>query len=181
MESERRRALDWLRERGTELERQVDLLYNPPDAHFAPRFGLPPRVGCQGTTRDGRPCAAHAAIIGASGYCHWHDPALGDFRAAWCDERRGAPRALRWWIKTAGRIGHARSPQVETHPDLPAPLPPLDLVGVTPGQRRAVIALLSSPTGRTYAEAANALGIHGAACTATCHGSGPHTPRCTPL
>jgi hypothetical protein len=59
----------WLRDRGQILERQVDLLYNPPGAHFAPRYGIPPRVGCRATRRDGRPCAAHAAIVGASGYC----------------------------------------------------------------------------------------------------------------
>jgi hypothetical protein len=82
MEPERQRALDWLRERGQGLERQVDLLYNPPGALFSRRLGLPPRVGCQGTTRDGRPCAAHAAIIGPTGYCHWHDPALAVHRIA---------------------------------------------------------------------------------------------------
>ena len=87
MEPERQRALDWLRERGTALEREVDLLYNPPGALFSHRFGIPPRVGCKGTTRDGRPCAAHAAIVGDSGYCHWHDPALAVHRIAWCNGR----------------------------------------------------------------------------------------------
>jgi uncharacterized protein (DUF2237 family) len=117
-------------------------------------------MGCRGVTRDGRPCAAHAAIIGESGYCHWHDPALGDERAAWCNERRGSPRALRWWVKAAKLTGHALSPQVATHPDLTSPLPPLDLAGVTPGQCRAVVALLAIPTGCTYTEAAEAMGIH---------------------
>lgn len=153
-------VLDWLRERGQALEREIDLLYNPPGVHFSPRFGLPPRVGCKGTTRDGRPCAAHAAIIGPTGFCHWHDPALDVHRVAWRNERRGSPRVLRRWVKVAAYTGHALSLQPETHPELPAPLPPLDLADVTPGQRRAVIALLASPTGCTDAEAADALGIH---------------------
>jgi hypothetical protein len=55
--------------------------------------------------------------------------------------------------------GYALPPQVTIHLDSHPALPPLDLAGVTPGQHRAVVALLSSLTGHTYAETADALGI----------------------
>jgi hypothetical protein len=134
-----------------------------------PALRHPPACGLPG----------HAAIVGPTGYCHWHDPALGVMRQAWCEGRRG-PRDLRWWMKVAKPTGHAPSLQWETHPDFPAPLPPLDLAGVTPDQRRAVIALLSSPTAPTPRRPAR-WGSMWAACTGISGDSGPHSPRCTPL
>ncbi|HEY8598930.1 MAG TPA: hypothetical protein VIL85_10900 [Thermomicrobiales bacterium] len=117
-------------------------------------------MGCKGTTRDGRPCAAHAAILGASGYCHWHDPALGAKRVGWGEGRKGA-RWLRWFARVAPKAGHAITERGNVHPDCGAsPLPPLDLVGIPAGQRRVIVALLAEPTGRTYPATAAALGLH---------------------
>jgi len=150
---------EW-RERGRDLDQLSDLFYCPPGSRFTTRYGLPPRVGCQGTTRDGRPCAAHPAIIGASGYCHWHDPDLETERAAWAEGRKGS-RLLRWFARIAPEACHAIAVQGNVHPvSAPAPLPPLDLADTPDGQRRVIIALLAAPEGRTYPATAAALGIH---------------------
>jgi hypothetical protein len=159
-ETARDQLLALWRERSQDLERQVDLLYCPPGSLFTTRYGLPPRVGCKGTTRDGRACAAHAAIIGPTGYCHWHDPSLGEERAAWAEGRRGS-RLLRWFVRIAPEACHAITVQVAVHPDaVYTALPPLDLVGIPDGQRRVITALLAEPGGRTYPATAAALGLH---------------------
>jgi hypothetical protein len=160
MEPERKQLLTLWSERSQDLERQVDLLYCPPGSHFTTRYGFPPRVGCKGTTRDGRPCVAHAAIIGPTGYCHWHDPALGIERAAWAKGRKGS-RLLRWFARIAPEACHAIMARVDVHPvPVSAALPPLDLAGIPEGQRRVIIALLTESTGRTYPATAAALGLH---------------------
>jgi len=148
------------RERGRDLDRLSDLLYCPPGSRFTARYGLPPRVGCRGTTRDGRPCAAHAAIIGATGYCHWHDPALGAERRAWAVGRQGS-RFLRWFARIAPEACHAITVPGDVHPArAERALPPLDLADVPEGQRRVIVALLAEPEGRTYPATAAALGLH---------------------
>lgn len=157
----RDRLLAEWNQHGQDLDRLSDLLYCPPGSRFTTRYGLPPRVGCQGTTRDGRPCAAHAAIIGPTGYCHWHDPDLGMERAAWAAGRQGS-RLLRWFARIAPEACQAIVVQDDVHPDSvsTAPLPPLDLVGVPDGQRRVLVALLAEPEGRTYPATAATLGLH---------------------
>ncbi len=156
----RAEMLAHLAARRDELGHMLDALDCPPGAPFPARFGLPPHMPCQGITRRGTPCAAPAAIIGATGYCPWHDPELAIERRAWCAARRGS-RHLRWFAHIAARYGgQSITPQVATHPDpVTAPLPALDLAALPVGQRRAVTALLAVPEGRTYAEAAAALGL----------------------
>jgi hypothetical protein len=160
MEPERQQLIALWSERSQDLDRLRDRLYCPPGAPFPARFGLRPRVGCKGTTRDGRPCAAHAAIIGATGYCHWHDPALGEERTVWAEGRKGS-RLLRWFARIAPEACHAITQRVDVRPDAVYPaLPPLDLSGLPGGQRRVIVALLAEPTGRTYPATATALGLH---------------------
>lgn len=135
-----------LRQRGDDPGRLLDAPGCPPGAPFP--------------ARDGRSCAAHAASIGATGYCHWHDPALGLERAAWAEGRKGA-RRLRRFARIAPEACHAIPVQGAVHPALDdASLPPLDLAGIPDGQRRVIVALLAEPVGRTYPATAAALGLH---------------------
>jgi hypothetical protein len=175
--SERDRAiiLGMLQRQAADLERMQNVVCYPPGHRFTANYGLPPRAGCKGTTRDGRPCAAHPQIVGPDGYCHWHSPSLAWERRAWCDARRG-PRWIRWGIalaRASGDRGLARQGERlllaqargnaiagrwDSHPVSALPLPALDALPM--GQRRVVEALLAGETGRTYAEAAAVLGLH---------------------
>jgi hypothetical protein len=128
---------------------------------------------CQGTTRDGRPCYAPSAIVRPSGYCHWHDPDLARERQAWCEARRVTRLA---WVAQLERLtgatglvaglralaaldtGNAISGRFDFHPSSQVAASQIDALPM--GQRRVVEALLAGESGRTYPDAAGALGIH---------------------
>ncbi len=54
---------------------------------------------CRGRTRAGQPCAAHA---GPSGWCAFHDPALGRRRAA--GRKRGGQRSRTLSVADPARV-----------------------------------------------------------------------------
>ena len=54
-EADRAIILGMLQTRAADLARMHDLVCYPPGHRFTANYGLPPRAGCQGTTRDGRP------------------------------------------------------------------------------------------------------------------------------
>src|SRR3954469_12248030 len=129
---------------------------------------------CHGTTRDGRPCLAHSAIVRPTGYCHWHCPTLEAERLAWASARRG-PRLA--WVARVERLtgatglvaglraqweaeaaGHGVSGRVDFHPSSAIAAAAIDALPM--GQGRRVEALLAGAMGRSYPEVAALLGVH---------------------